>query len=329
VRLSGVFEPGNLSGVCRVGDFLVIGADEGELKNGVDTRKAQVQGPDGEDIVQAQYIELPAEGKTEIDIEGIACQDRVVYVVGSHSVARKKVGKGESYQDNLKRLADTKSESSRDALYRFTLAADGGVSDTSQIMRTSLRSDLNAEKVLEKALAAPSKENGVDIEGLAVKDDRLYVAFRGPVLREGWVPILAIRKPTDDASGVPSAVTDRYFVNLGGLGIRDIASVLNGFLIIAGPVGDVPPDFRLYLWDGKDMVPGMRSPGGTVRLLGDFPKGSGKPEGLAVLAETADRYDLLVVYDDSSVSQDVTVATAMRLNVPKPEGSPPCVPPSQ
>src|SRR5262249_41793299 len=148
--------------------------------------------------------------------------------------------KDESYHDNLKRLAETKSESSRDALYRFTLAADGRVSDTSRIIRTSLRSDLNTEKVLKEALAAPSKENGVDIEGLAVKDDRLYVAFRGPVLREGWVPILAIRKPTANASGVPPAVTARYFVNLGGLGIRDIASVQNGFLIVAGPVGDVP-----------------------------------------------------------------------------------------
>ena len=117
--------------------------------------------------------------------------------------------------------------------------------------------------------------------------------------------------------GPVPAVVARYFVNLGGLGIRDIAVVEDGFLLIAGPVGDGPGDFSLYRWDGKDMIPGEGSPGGTVRLLGQFPKASGKPEGLAVLAETADQYELLIVYDDSSLEHDATVATAMRFKVTK------------
>ena len=35
----------------------------------------------------------------------------------------------------------------------------------------------------------PGKDNGLDIEGLAVKADRVYVGLRGPVLR-GWASIL-------------------------------------------------------------------------------------------------------------------------------------------
>jgi len=320
VQLSGVFQAGNLSGVCRIGDFLVVGADEGELKDGVDTRKVQVLRRDGENYVQAHDVILPAEGTTEIDIEGIACDGSTVYVIGSHSTARSKVNedrKNKPYNENLDRLKKTKAEASRDALYRFTLADDGTVTDPSKIVRTNLRSVLENEEVLKKALDVPSKENGVDIEGLAVKGEHLYVAFRGPVLREGWVPILAIGKPGESPRNPSPKVAERYFVNLGGLGIRDIASVDDGFLLIAGPVGDGPPDFRLYLWDGKDMVPGQGSPGGSVRLLGNFAKGSGKAEGLAVLTEKADHYKLLVLYDDSGLKDDATVATGTVLKVPK------------
>src|SRR6266508_350209 len=74
-----------------------------------------------------------------------------------------------------------------------------------------------------------SKENRVDIEGLAVKDGRLYFGFRGPVLRDGWVPILVTAWDDVDAAEV------RY-VQLDGRGIRDIAVVDDGFLILAGPV---------------------------------------------------------------------------------------------
>src|SRR6185369_11413433 len=206
VQLSGVFQAGNLSGVCRIGDFLVVGADEGELKDGVDTRKVQVLRRDGENYVQAHDVILPAEGTTEIDIEGIACDGSTVYVIGSHSTARSKVNedrKNKPYNENLDRLKKTKAEASRDALYRFTLADDGTVTDPSKIVRTNLRSVLENEEVLKKALDVPSKENGVDIEGLAVKGEHLYVAFRGPVLREGWVPILAIGKP-GESPGNPS-----------------------------------------------------------------------------------------------------------------------------
>lgn len=76
VQLSGVFQPGNLSGVCRVGEFLVIGTDEGELKDGVDTRKVQVLRRDGTRYVHAHDVPLKGEGTTEIDVEGIACEDR-------------------------------------------------------------------------------------------------------------------------------------------------------------------------------------------------------------------------------------------------------------
>ncbi len=39
--------------------------------------------------------------------------------------------------------------------------------------------------------AVPGKDNGLDIEGLAVSEDRIFIGLRGPVLR-GWTVILAM-----------------------------------------------------------------------------------------------------------------------------------------
>ena len=95
----------------------------------------------------------------------------------------------------------------------------------------------------------PSKENGVDIEGLAAKDGALYLGFRGPVLRENFVPIARV-----DPSG--SDEPELLFVKLGGRGVRDIAATTDGFLILAGPNGDQDWSFELFHWDGRDMVTG-------------------------------------------------------------------------
>lgn len=316
VTLLGVFEPGNLSGVCAMGDFLVVGTDEGELADGVDTRKVQVLRREGTGWTLAHDVGLPAKGTTEIDVEGIACDGTAVHVVGSHSSARRKVDddrRSKPYEENRKRLLEVKREDSRDALYRFTIGDDGAV-DPTQIVRTSLRSALEEEESLALALQAPSKENGVDIEGIAVKSGEFYVAFRGPVLREGWVPIMRVAATDVGNSSAPPKPQMSY-VNLGGLGIRDLASVKDGFVLIAGPVGDGPPEFRLYFWDGADMIPGKGSPNGRVRLLGRFPDSAGKPEGLAVLDENDAGYQLLIVYDDSSLADGAKIATATLLEV--------------
>ena len=42
LQLRDVFEPGNLSAVCSVGDLLIIGSDEGDAKHGIDNRKVGI-----------------------------------------------------------------------------------------------------------------------------------------------------------------------------------------------------------------------------------------------------------------------------------------------
>ena len=147
----------------------------------------------------------------------------------------------------------------------------------------------------EKVDAIPSKENGIDIEGIAWHDNKLYVGLRGPVLRWNFVPVMIVDFDN------PASATVRY-VRLDGRGIRDLVRIDDGFLILAGANGDEPLSFQLYFWNGKNCFPGEeenRSP--HVVLLGTVPTPPGsKAEGIAVLNlddQAAKNYDLLVVYD--------------------------------
>jgi hypothetical protein len=89
-----------------------------------------------------------------------------------------------------------------------------------------------------------------------------------------------------------------------GRGVRDILAFEGGFLIIGGPVGDLG-SFRLYYWNGIDMVPGEGGPDGRIVDRLEIPnfentekgfKGF-KAEGLAIAGGDATNLILLVLYD--------------------------------
>ena len=152
---------------------------------------------------------------------------------------------------------------------RFTL--DGG-GNASPVEATSLGPILDADKVLGLFRDIPSKENGVDIEGIAVDGDDLYAGFRGPVLRGNFTPVLRFRFAN------PSTATELLFVDLGSLAIRDLTKVRGGFLILAGPVGDGPGGFHLFFWDGRDCLPGLR-PAGARAIRPPDRRGSDRRRG--------------------------------------------------
>jgi Protein of unknown function (DUF3616) len=272
----------NISAIDISNEFLVIGADEG---NQVQILKRQ-----GEDYAVVNDITLNATAK-EIDIEGIACDGNTVYVVGSHSAKRPKIDDEATYEKNRQKIEKVVSEPDRDRLFRFSLDAEGNAQDVEE---TSLRSIIDSKKVLKDFSLLPSKENGVDIEGIAIHKQQLYIGFRGPVLRENWVPVLKCRfaKPVNEA--------ELLYVQLDGLGFRDITRVEDGFLLLAGPVGDGPGLYQVYLWNGEDCLPGIRTSGqiGTIEFLGVIPTEEGaKAEGLTLLKESSSDYEIAIVYD--------------------------------
>jgi len=288
----------DISAIARVHDVLVIGSDEaiGDDKN---ENYIQVFKPDGDKrFVRAHDIRIHKADadKREMDIEALAAMEDVVYVLGSHSRNRSRIREKHKYKRNRKtfRSDAIKKEKSRSHIYRLAITSEGTLRPDGK-SRQNLREVIDRDPVLGIFAQIPGKENGVDIEGLAADGPLLYAGFRGPVLRGGHVPVM--RFAFDDPAGTYSLL----YVNLDGRGVRSLARVSDGFLILAGPLNNGPGSFRLYHWDGKDMIPGdgrADQKVGKTRLLRELAvPASGKPEGLVVMAETDAQYDLILVLD--------------------------------
>ncbi|HEY9647126.1 MAG TPA: DUF3616 domain-containing protein [Chroococcidiopsis sp.] len=268
----------NISAIEAVHDRLIVGSDEGST--------IKVLKSKGSGYKLEHTIALNEAG--EIDIEGIACEADTVYVIGSHAYKRPQIDPAQPYADNRQTIATILLEPQRDQLFCFPLG------DRPQIQRTSLRSVIESNPILQPFSRIPSKENGVDIEGLAVRQGQLYIGFRGPVLRDNWVPVLTCKFAN------PVVHSELLFINLAGRGVRDLARVGDGFLVLAGPAGDGPGSYQLYFWDGQDCLPGQRNsePTGQITLLGDIPVDANlKAEGLTLLKETDSAYQVVMVFD--------------------------------
>jgi len=196
VKLSGNIKArGDISAVAKVGSYIVIGADEG-VGEAEDENLIQVlKEVDSKHYEVSHNIFLfkgnKEEGR-EMDIEGIAAEGNTMYVVGSHSFRRERVKPTRKYEKNRERLENEEVdyEKNRDWLYRLTINSE--VRDLDK-KRISLRDIIDTDKVLKTFSRIPSKENGVDIEGIAVEGEWLYVGFRGPVFRENYVPVMKLR----------------------------------------------------------------------------------------------------------------------------------------
>lgn len=282
----------DISGIAQFGYLLAIGSDEAAGEKGR-SNYLQLLITDKGKQYHAHSKHLLLEGSKEegeeLDIEGIAAAGKYIYVIGSHSSKRPKVKAKYSHEKNHQRLMAKaiKDERGRDWLFRVKLNKAG---DEADIERVSLRDVIQNNPVLAPFSALPSKENGVDIEGIAVVKDQVYLGFRAPVLRENYVPIMQFS--FDDPEDY-----QMKFVQLGGRGIRDMTVVKDGFLIIAGAMGDADMSYQIYFWDGVDTIQSKDHEAGRLALLGEIaaPKGA-KAEGITVLSEGSS-YDVLIAFD--------------------------------
>jgi phosphohistidine phosphatase SixA len=276
----------NISAAARINDgsLLIVGTDEGH--------ELQVLKRTGALKYQAShFIDLTPGLDLEVDIEGLAAAGNVLYAVGSHSQKRKKTKRSKSRKKNIEGLEQSKPTrlESRDKIFRIELDEGG---QKSKIQHLDLRKIINSTKPLSLFSRLPAKENGIDIEGLAIFADTLYLGFRGPVLRQGYVPVGVLHFSKPDSFKLT-------YVKLGGRGVRSMTRVKDGFLILAGAVGDSDQSYQLYFWNGKSCVIGKDAAGGNIHRLRSVPcPDGGKAEGLIVLSEKNDwSYELLILYD--------------------------------
>lgn len=237
-------------------------------------------------------------GKLEIDIEGIAYSkaNHAYYVVGSHGLGKKK--------------GDFQPE--RFAVHRLGVDTATGLVKPGDIQRGSLLPWLEKTPRLAPYVKEKLQANGLNIEGLASRGGKLYFGLRSPNIDDH---AFVIEIDSDKLfNGTPARELTLHRVKLGrGRGIREIATVHDGFVILAGSAGaeatkKIPhtlydpkgSEFSLLLWDGKSAVP---------ELLGTLESRRGKAEGLLVLENKPGRVELLVIYD----SLPGGLPTALRL----------------
>lgn len=288
----------DLSAVGQIGKYMIIGSDEGtggKRNKNIVQILVQQEGNRYQVIDEIFLFKGDKDSGKEMDIEGIATDNNQIFVVGSHSRKRKKQKIKASHEKNRRAYTEegNKQEISREWLYRLDVDSSMKVSRKDAV---SLGDLIRQHEVLGAYAKIPGKENGIDIEGIAVDSGLVYVGFRGPVFRENYVPVM--RFDFDN----PEDTNELLYVNLGGRGIRDMARVNDGFLILAGPVGDALVSYQLFHWNGNDLIKGdNQKPGdaGKITYLGEIgtPEG-GKAEGLLVLNEAdQSNYEVLIIYD--------------------------------
>lgn len=257
----------------------------------------------------ADVVDLPGEADEEVDVEGISRNGPFLWVVGSHSAKRRKIKSHHSDAKAAKRLASVSAEPSRRVLARIALSDDVPAERTPEGARSAglgrggLFELLADDDHLAPFLNIPGKDNGLDVEGIAVHgepgEERVYLGLRGPVLR-GWAVVLLLEPREDDGElELRKLNGHRYakvFLDLDGLGIRDMCVQGDDLLLLAGPSMDLDGPVRVYRWPGAATLDAadVVHRGELHREL-DLPHGEGDDhaEGIALLPSG----ELLVVYD--------------------------------
>ena len=293
----------------------------------------------------ADFIDLP--GKCEIDIEGMDFSSDYLWLVGSHSTKRKKT-KGKDADKDIEKLTQIETEVNRYLLARLPLKdvmlcesipdSDNPKNQlkagylqrtkTGNLLTDALKDDSHLGLYL--SVPIPSKENGFDIEGLAVRGDRILLGLRGPVLG-GWAIILEIEVEEAEPGvlrlkeiGKKGKLYNKHFVDLNGLGVRELCWNGEDLIVLAGPTMTLSGAMRVFRLKGilgrsGDSITGQD--GGDLEVLFDLPfkVGTDNAEGLSLFPYLGEQNSLLVVYDSPDagrmVEKNAILADIFRLGL--------------
>ena len=217
----------------------------------------------------------------ELDGEGVAYADGYYYVMGSHGHPR-----------DSKHSLDPISDADK---IRAKIAASSQIvrvaeRTTAVVVTEKLRAIIAADPVLSIFLDRRLENNGLTIEGVAVKGGRLFAGFRGPSLDDGRAAILSVA--LGGLFGTEPADAKLYLLPLGnGQGVRDLASYSTGLLVLAGPAAAGTGNYAVYWWDGASE---------NIRLLRDLADVTGrkrKAEALLPLDVSPSGLRALIFFD--------------------------------
>src|SRR4051794_28967540 len=248
-----------------------------------DKKYAQFFRIDGTTIVPGQVIRLLGDDADhDPDTEAAAYHDGFFYVLGSHGRSRPGT-MYESAQFVFRFPVDPQFSSPRFAL------TDDSV-DPAIERSPKLREMIRAAPYVGPFFQKPLADGGVNIEGVAVKDGRMFLGFRAPSIDgNGFIMDVAV----DSVFGDAAADAKVHTLPLGtDTGIRDLARVSGGLLGLVGSTRDEPIPASLFFWD--ETTDTAKKLSGLD--LSDVPP-SVKAETLLVLDEQPDHYRILIMFD--------------------------------
>ena len=217
----------------------------------------------------------------ECDLEGAAKVGNLIFWIGSHG-----------------RDKDAKEKKERQVLFATKVSGVGKDAklEIAGKIYTQLIDDLKDSALAPFELAkattlAPKDEGGLNIESLAADAGKLWIGFRNPKSKAKDALLVPLLNPREIIEkDVRAKLGDPLLLNLGGLGVRDMAAWNDGFLIIAGDFVDRfqpgAKSSRVFWW----------KPGAEPKDIGvDF--GDLNPEAIMIMGE-GDKARILILSDD-------------------------------
>ena len=309
-----------LSAIASVDKYLFLASDETTTIERLETEDGGKIFKDHKQFKLSDFVSLPNGDTEEIDIEGLDYDSNYLWVVGSHSLKRKEPKPKKTAEANIDRLSDVSSDRNRYFFARISMDEDRNLTQDSPSAK--LKDSANGNQLIEALgkdehfqdfLKIPSKDNGIDFEGLAVNGSKVFIGLRGPVLR-GWAAILELEVEVLDSGtklelkkiGSGDHPYRKHFLQLGGLGVRDLVVDNQDLLILAGPTMDLDGPVEVFQW--KDAIVKTeetltwQSQENLFSLQLKIPYGweEDHAEGITFLSSESGERSLLVVYDSPS-----------------------------
>jgi hypothetical protein len=343
-----------LSAIVHIGNDLWVANDES-----TSIERLTLLKNDYEDIIKygshaqfpiESYITLPLdsineEGKIEeIDIEGLDFKDGYLWLVGSHSLKRKKPDDDKPGEKKFKQLAKVTSDGNRFLLARIPLEEKEGthipkketLNNGKRLTAAKLPGNAEGNELtgilaedvhLKDFFKIPGKDNGFDIEGLAVgSGNRIFIGLRGPVLR-GHAIILEVQLET--RAGAPfllkmSALNPgggmyrKHILDLDGLGIRELSIDGDDMLILAGPTMDLDGPVTIFRWKNyrKEDKENFVVKDALQEILQiPYGKGEDHAEGMTRFLTVNDKATALLLVNDAASAASQTGGHTLKANM--------------
>ncbi|MBR0825981.1 DUF3616 domain-containing protein [Bradyrhizobium manausense] len=216
------------------------------------------------------------------DAEGAAYDDGYFYVIGSHGRKRHDPNDSNPTSYHVFRIPVDKTTGKP----AFPISDDEVIGVEASVTR--LRGAI--KDALPAAYDKPLGDNGANIEGIAVADGQMYLGFRGPS-DDGKAYILAVDAKAVFAESTPLNAELKTLPLGTTVGIRDIAAVSGGLLLLTGPVNEQQITPAIVFYDPKTGTLGTSHP----LKVADT---TAKAETLLVLSDAAGQpWRVLVMFD--------------------------------